>query len=175
MSHYQTLSLPPTANSDEIKRAYRKLSLETHPDLHNACPVKAERFKQISEAYAVLGSESERRRYDLELKEGSFRFRGSNAARHAKNANAGGASFGIMLPRNVLIGSLLGLGVATLYNTLQSKQKTPMEEVGKSKLVEAYWNNRTKRYEKPRPWEEEFRREKPEIVLVERERVFDRR
>ena len=119
----------------------------------------------------------ERRRYDLELKDG-FRFRSGNRnAASAAAANAGGASFGMALPRNVLIGSLLGLAGATLYNTLQpkDKQRIPIEDVGKSKLVEAYWNSKMKRYEKPRPWEEEFRRERPEIVLVERGLVFDRK
>jgi hypothetical protein len=50
-----------------------------------------------------------------------------------------------------------------------------VEDVGKAKLVEAWLNPRTNRYEKPRPWDEEYRRLKPRIVMVNRDEVFDRK
>ena len=173
MTHYQTLGLQPTATLNEIKSAYRKLSLETHPDIHSGCSTKAEKFKRISLAYSVLGSEKERRLYDLRLKEDTFSFRGGNKA-GASSAARGGQSFGYTLPRNVLIGSLFGISIGYIYNSLQPKQRNK-ESIGKKKLVEAYLNPKTGRYEKPRPWDSAYRSLNPEVVLVDREEVFDRK
>ena len=181
MTHYQTLSLPQNATLKEIKTAYRKLCLETHPDLHS-CSRKAERFKRINEAYAVLSCHIQRRGYDAELRDGAHGLR--NAVRAARNRGAsapaaGGASFGYTLPRNILIGSLLGITAATIYNYTKSPKTASAnrdaENVGKSKLVEAYYNPRSGRYEKPKPWDGEYQRLNPEIVLVRREEVFDKR
>src|SRR5690242_11698932 len=64
--YYQTLGVARTASADEIKRAYRKLALEWHPDRHP--PEKRAsvepRFKQIAEAYEVLSDPEKRKRYD---------------------------------------------------------------------------------------------------------------
>ncbi len=57
MSHndyYGTLKVSPEASTEEIKKAYRKLALETHPDRNPNDPRAEERFKRISEAYGVL-------------------------------------------------------------------------------------------------------------------------
>ncbi|MFY1573816.1 molecular chaperone DnaJ [Verrucosispora sp. WMMD703] len=62
--YYAVLGVAKTAPSDEIKKAYRKLARESHPD-HNPGDAKAEeRFKAVSEAYAVLGDDAKRREYD---------------------------------------------------------------------------------------------------------------
>jgi DnaJ-class molecular chaperone len=53
---YQTLGVHHDASEDEIKKAYRKLALKYHPDHHRDGPAGAERFKEISEAYAVVGN-----------------------------------------------------------------------------------------------------------------------
>ena len=176
-THYKTLNIPPTATITEIKSAYRRLSLETHPDLHGACPRKAEQFKRISEAYSVLGSENSKRIYDLEIRDGLHGLRNAASARKNRgypNGAAGGPSFGYTLPRNVLIGSLLGITGVTIFNTLQPvKNKESIDSAGKTKLVEAWLNPKTRRYEKPRPWDEEFRRIKPNLVMVRREEVYD--
>lgn len=174
MNHYKTLGLSPTATLQDIKSAYRKLSLETHPDVHNNCPLKTERFKQITDAYSILSCEKGRRQYDRELKEGFHGFR--NAAYAAKDATKSKQSFGFSLPRNVFIGSILGVTAVTLYRYLVPRQEeVRVEDVGKAKLVEAWLNPRTNRYEKPRPWDEEYRRLKPRIVMVNRDEVFDRK
>ncbi|GAB3853690.1 molecular chaperone DnaJ [Micromonospora andamanensis] len=62
--YYAVLGVAKTAPADEIKKAYRKLARESHPD-HNPGDAKAEeRFKAVSEAYAVLGDDAKRREYD---------------------------------------------------------------------------------------------------------------
>lgn len=61
---YKTLGVSSSANGEEIRRAYRKLAREHHPDANPDDPKAEERFKEISHAYDVLSDESKRRDYD---------------------------------------------------------------------------------------------------------------
>ena len=64
--YYQTLEVARTATADEIKRSYRRLAKEWHPDRHPPAKRKAaeERFKAIAEAWEVLADPEKRKRYD---------------------------------------------------------------------------------------------------------------
>jgi curved DNA-binding protein CbpA len=62
--HYQTLQVPPSATSEEIRAAYLRLVLAHHPDLHAADPDATVRFKRIQRAYEVLSSRLSRTRYN---------------------------------------------------------------------------------------------------------------
>ncbi len=62
--YYQILGLGACATEEEIKRAYRRLALQYHPDRNPGDPQAAEHFKEISEAYAVLVDPAKRREYD---------------------------------------------------------------------------------------------------------------
>ena len=62
--YYEVLGVPKTATQDELKKAYRKLARQYHPDLHKDDPDCAEKFKECSEAYSVLSDEQKRAQYD---------------------------------------------------------------------------------------------------------------
>ena len=61
---YETLGVSRDATADEIKRAYRKLARELHPDI-NPDPQVQDRFKEVTAAYDVLSDDSKRRQYDM--------------------------------------------------------------------------------------------------------------
>ncbi|MFN2557871.1 MAG: molecular chaperone DnaJ [Nitriliruptorales bacterium] len=61
---YAVLGVPENASQADIKKAYRKLARKLHPDANPDVPNAEERFKQVSEAYAVLGEEDRRKEYD---------------------------------------------------------------------------------------------------------------
>lgn len=67
---YEILGVPRNADSDEIKKAYRKLARKWHPDINPGNPEAEKRFKEISEAYDCLGNEEKRKLYDEFGKEG---------------------------------------------------------------------------------------------------------
>lgn len=62
--YYQTLGIQTQATQDEIKRAYRKRAMESHPDRNPDDPRAAEKFKEISQAYEILSDPQKRQLYD---------------------------------------------------------------------------------------------------------------
>jgi len=65
---YKVLGTTPDADATIIKRRYRELALELHPDRNGGDPKKTERFQQVSIAYSILGDEKKRAEYDLRRK-----------------------------------------------------------------------------------------------------------
>ena len=63
-NYYYALGLSNSATPEEVKSAYRKLSLKFHPDQNNGDPFLEEMFKQINEAHEVLSNPVKRQRYD---------------------------------------------------------------------------------------------------------------
>ncbi len=62
--YYEVLGVSKNAEASEIKKAYRKLALQYHPDKNPGNKEAEEKFKEAAEAYDVLGNEEKRRRYD---------------------------------------------------------------------------------------------------------------
>ncbi|MCW5937401.1 MAG: J domain-containing protein [Fimbriimonadaceae bacterium] len=62
--YYEVLGVPRHADEKQIKSAYRKLARKYHPDVNPNDPSSEAKFKEIGEAYAVLGDEERRRKYD---------------------------------------------------------------------------------------------------------------
>ncbi|MBP9994259.1 MAG: J domain-containing protein [bacterium] len=62
--YYKILGVGRSASQDEIKKAFRKLAVKYHPDKNPGDKVAEEKFKEITEAYEVLGKEDSRRKYD---------------------------------------------------------------------------------------------------------------
>ncbi len=62
--YYDILGVDRDADQKEIKKAYRKLAKEYHPDRNPDDPEASEKFKEISEAYGILSDEDKRARYD---------------------------------------------------------------------------------------------------------------
>ncbi|WP_433235417.1 J domain-containing protein [Streptosporangium sp. CA-135522] len=62
---YARLGVPAAATQDDIKRAYRQLARQLHPDANPGDAAAAERFKAVTEAYATLSDPGKRKTYDL--------------------------------------------------------------------------------------------------------------
>ena len=113
--YYGVLGVASTATQDEIKKAYRRLAKRYHPDANPNDPKAADRFKEISEAYQVVGDAEKRKQYDDMRRLGAFGFGGGTpggggarrgpspgGARPEADQGAGGFGFDI--------GGLGGLG-----------------------------------------------------------------
>jgi molecular chaperone DnaJ len=88
---YQVLGVGEKASADEIKKAYRKLAKQHHPDANPNNPQAVERFKEIGEAYAVLSDADKRKQYDQMRRLGAFTsFGGRGGPSPRSQAGAGG-------------------------------------------------------------------------------------
>lgn len=67
--YYDILEVDKDSTQEEIKKSYRKLTLKYHPDRNNDNKKSEAIFKEVVEAYEILGDIEKRKKYDLDLKE----------------------------------------------------------------------------------------------------------
>ena len=97
--YYGALGVRRDAPPDEIKKAYRRLARELHPDV-NPDPETQERFKEITQAYEVLSDPGKRQMYD------------QGADPFAPNGGAGAGGFGPGFPFSDIMDAFFGAGAA---------------------------------------------------------------
>mmetsp|Transcript_6173 Transcript_6173/g.15264 ORF Transcript_6173/g.15264 Transcript_6173/m.15264 type:complete len:193 (-) Transcript_6173:414-992(-) len=187
-THYETLGVSKRASQDEIKKIFRELSMKYHPDLHRhhddddhrrAC---AEKFKAIANAHSVLSNPTERTGYDRRLAEERLwrqttdhRGFGGTDQWNPRRASRSRPPVGRMVadPRYLLLG-VAGLGGVALVGSLLGGLTSKRPEYHGSSLVEAWKNPATGRFEQPAPWDKEYQRLRPELVMIPREKVWKR-
>lgn len=91
--YYEVLGVKRNATPDELKKAYRKLAVQFHPDKNQGDKKSEERFKEASEAYEVLSDEKKRQQYD-QFGHGFAAFSGAGAGAGAGGPFRGGNPFG---------------------------------------------------------------------------------
>jgi molecular chaperone DnaJ len=106
---YQVLGVPDAASPDDIKKAYRRLAKQYHPDANPNNPKAAERFKEVSEAHSTLSDPEKRKHYDQMRRFGAFDGM-PRRPQGARGPRAGGADMGDMGAQGFEFGDLGGLG-----------------------------------------------------------------
>ena len=115
---YQILGVSESSSQDEIKKAYRKLAKQYHPDANPNDPSAAERFKEISEAHGTLSDPAKRKQYDQMRRLGAFEgFQrrppsGTTAGRGA-GGTAADSDFGFSD-----LGDVSGLGLGDIFSSI---------------------------------------------------------
>jgi molecular chaperone DnaJ len=94
IDHYKVLGVKPEASAEEIKKAYRKLAKQYHPDSTGGDKAKESRFKEVSQAYDVLGDTKKRAQYDAVRSGAAFGGGRAGAGPGFSGAGFGGAGFG---------------------------------------------------------------------------------
>ena len=201
--YYESLNVPLDASLEDIKEQYRSLCKAHHPDVATSGNPNqnAEKFKEISNAYQTLSNPKERRLYDMARAEERHWYRNRTHAEregwgfHNSNMRGppppkGPKATGLYAvletmyhPRNFILGIIFCIGGSWMYNSVfakqdhnsfHQKQKHLMDTAYRNQLVEAWKNPKTGRWEQPAPWDPTYRRIRPTLEMVPRDRVHRR-
>ncbi|MEO8634186.1 MAG: J domain-containing protein [Gemmatimonadales bacterium] len=121
---YQVLGVPDSATPAEIKKAYRRLAKQHHPDANPNNPSASDRFKEISEAHSVLADADKRKQYDQMRRLGAFdpaaTRRGQGAGSRAGSPSAG--------PDGAEFSDLGGFGLGDIFSSIFGRGRQEAEE-----------------------------------------------
>jgi molecular chaperone DnaJ len=106
--YYDILGVPKTATDKEIKSAYRRLARKYHPDVNPGDKQAEEKFKDISEAYEVLGDADKRQKYDTFGSQFEFIPNSGGGGFYQTQPGAGGVQFDFDVAGGGGLGDLLG-------------------------------------------------------------------
>ncbi len=112
--YYSVLGVASTATAEELKKQYRRLAKQYHPDANQGDATASDRFKEISEAYGVLGDATKRTQYDEMRRLGAFEAARPRAGSTRSSAGAPGS--GSFKFEDFDVGGLGGLG--DLFGTM---------------------------------------------------------
>jgi len=106
-NYYTIFGVNQTASKEEIKKIYRKLAVQYHPDKNPNNKEAEEKFKAVAEAYEHLSNEEKRKTHDIQLhnrEKANMRARAQNTAYSNNSYNWGQIFFGIFLLIFVVVG-----------------------------------------------------------------------
>ncbi|KAJ6084649.1 hypothetical protein N7486_011449 [Penicillium sp. IBT 16267x] len=129
-AYYDALGVPPTATELEIKKAYRKLAIVTHPDKNPGDETAHVRFQAIGEAYQVLSNEDLRKRYDKFGKEDAVPGGGFEDPSEFFSMIFGGEAFVDLIGEISLMKDL----TATMDITMEQMEEEELAESAEEKL-----------------------------------------
>ena len=128
---YQVLGVADSASQAEIKKVYRRLAKQHHPDANPNNAQAAERFKEISEAHSVLSDPNKRKQYDQMRKLGAFDGFARRPAGASRGAPGGSGGFGGGFSTDdIELGDLGGFGLGDIFSSIFGRGKR--EERGES-------------------------------------------
>ncbi len=117
---YQVLGVSESATPDEIKKAYRKLAKQSHPDANPNNPKATDLFKQIAEAHGVLSDPDKRKKYDQMRRLGAFDLGARGPGRPGGAPRPGGA--GPQQPSEVFdFGDFGSMGLGDIFSSIFGK------------------------------------------------------
>lgn len=135
-SYYDLLGIQPTANAADIKKAYRKKSIQEHPDKNPNDPTATERFQAISEAYQVLSDEALRAKYDRYGKKEAIPKGGFEDAAEQFSVIFGGDAFASYIGELQMLKNLQRTEELSAEDEAQKAKEKEQEDAKKKKQQE---------------------------------------
>jgi molecular chaperone DnaJ len=145
---YKVLGVSKTAEADEIKKAYRKLARKYHPDSNSGDASAEAKFKDVSEAYDVVGDVKKRKEYDEARRlfgSGAFRMPGSGGGQGGQGFgfdvgdlfNRSGSASGSGGGLGDILGGMFGGGRTTTASTARPRRGADIETEASIEFAEA--------------------------------------